>query len=271
MSMTSIQARKASQLSGVAWTAAVVMTALSAMSLFFPDSFYPTRALAEAFLANDLVNILVGLPLFLGAASGLRRNKLGGYLLLPGALVYVIYNYLAYLLGLPLTWVTIPYLVLVLLSAWGLMALLRNLDHPAVKLQLEGQVAEKISGWILLLLGLGFTALAVSQIMTGIQAGSIPPLGENAVAVSDIALSFGLMSGAVLLLRRHPLGYSLGLGLLVAASSLFLGLILYFFLAPLLVGRPLDWSEVATVAGMSLIAFLPTGLFLRGTVRSEGR
>jgi hypothetical protein len=55
----------------------------------------------------------------------------------------------------------------------------------------------------------------------------------------------------------------------MAASSLFIGLILFFFFAPLLSDRGFDWSEVLTVLFLSLIGFVPTALFCRGVIRSQ--
>ncbi len=198
-----------------------------------------------------------------------KKGKLLGALLLPGALVYVIYNYIAYLLGRAWSWISIINLLLVVLSVIALVLLLKSIDHQDVMGKLEGRVREKISGWILVVFGLAFIALAVSTIVAGIQEGTIPPLGENAVSVADIVVSLGWVWGGILLLRKKPLGYSTGLGLLVAASFLFLGLVLFFFIAPLVAGRAFDWIEVSTVLAMGLICFIPTGLFWRGVVRSE--
>jgi hypothetical protein len=145
---------------------------------------------------------------------------------------------------------------------------LKAIDQRYIKLMLEGCVAEKITGWILVFFGVAFIALAISQIVTGIREGLIPPLGEQAVSVADIVVSAGWVSGGVLLLRRKPMGYALGLGLLIAASFLFIGLILFFFLAPFLVGRPFDWVEVITVLVMGFISFIPTGLYWRGVLNS---
>lgn len=248
---------------------ALLMTVLSLLGLLLPDQLYPLPGLRQAYLPNDLVNILLGLPLILIALWGIRRGKLVGLLLLPGGLLYVIYNYLAYLLGLPLRWSSALIASLLVLSCAAAFVLLRAVDHQRVKAALQERIPGKFSGWILIVFGLLFIGLAVSQIMAGIQSGSIPPLGENAVAVADIVVSSAWVAGGIGLLRRNPLGYSTGLGLLAAASLLFLGLVLFFFLAPPLTGRPFDWGEVITVLVMGLIAFIPTGLYWRGAARAE--
>lgn len=252
-------------------TLAVLMAALSGLGLAFPTFFYPSPEIAEMFLTNDLVNILIGLPFFLFSLVMIKRDKLLGTLLLPGALIYVIYNYFAYLLGKPYHWSAAGYLLLMLISGYGLILLLRSIDHHQIKARLEGRVADKISGWVLVFFGLAFIALALSEIIPGILDGSIPPLGEKAVSAADILVSIGWVIGGILLLGRNGLGYTMGLGLLLAASSLFIGLILFFFIAPLLTARPFDWIEVLTVFIMGMISFVPTALFCRGVIRSQNQ
>lgn len=247
----------------------LLMTIISGIGLLYPGLIYPTPEMLEQYLANDLVNIILGLPLFIAALVLMRRGKTLGTLLLPGALVYVIYNYIAYLLGRDWSWISYINLLLVVLSIIALILILKSIDHRGVMEKLEGRIGRKISGWILVVFGLAFIALAVSTIITGIQEGTIPPLGENAVSVADIVVSLGWVCGGILLLRKKPLGYSTGLGLLVAASFLFLGLILFFFIAPLVSSRVFDWMEVITILVMGLICFIPTGIFWRGVVRSN--
>lgn len=247
---------------------AIIMTVFSGLGFLLPEVFYPDPGLIEQYLANDLVNIILGLPLFITGLVLMRRGKLLGTLLLPGALIYVIYNYIGYTLGRPWNWIAFINLGLVVLSLMTLFLLLKTLDHQTVMEKLEGKVGEKVAGWILVIFGLAFIALAVSTIISGVCEGTIPPLGENAVSVADILVSLGWVSGGITLLRKKPLGFSTGLGLLVAASFLFLGLVLFFFIAPLVSDRPFDWIEVNTVLGMGLVCFIPTGIFWRGVVRS---
>jgi len=248
---------------------ALLMVIFSGLGLLFPDVVYPNPGLRESYLANDLVNILIGLPLFLASLIFIRNGKLLGLLLLPGASIYVIYNYIGYALGRPFDWIAVIYLGLVTISVIDLVLLLNTMDHQAVMNKLEDKIGRKISGWILVVFGLAFIALALSTIMAGIQEGTIPPLGENAVSFADVVVSLGWVSGGILLLRRKPLGYSMGLGLLVVASFLFIGLILFFFFAPLVSTRVFDWSEVITVLAMGLVCFIPTALFWLGVVKGS--
>jgi hypothetical protein len=250
---------------------ALWMTALSAVGLLFPRLIYPDPGLAQDFLANDLVNLLIGLPFIAASIWLLAQRKTTGVLLLPGALVYVIYNYLAYALGRSWDWFAALCLALAALCVFALIDYMRLVDHRAVKAILVGSVPVKVSGWVLVLFGAAFYALAASQIISGIQAGTIPPLGDKAVAVADLLVSSLWITGGILLLRHRPLGYSAGLGLLTAASSLFVGLVLYMLLNPLLTGMPLDSAGIITLLPMSLIALVPNYLFWKGAANGNIR
>ena len=82
----------------------VLMTILSAASFLLPEVFYPAESQRLTFLTNDLVNLIVGVPLFILVLNLIRKERLIGLILWPGALFYVIYNYLAYFLGMSFSW-----------------------------------------------------------------------------------------------------------------------------------------------------------------------
>jgi hypothetical protein len=92
------------------------------------------------------------------------------------------------------------------------------------------------------------------------------PMTEGGVLIADIVLSLLCIAGGGLLLQQKPLGYVSGLGLLFATSMLFVGLILFLLLQPVLFDAPFVLMDVIVVAGMGLIFFIPFGLFLRGVM-----
>lgn len=246
---------------------AVLMATFSCLGLLFPDTFYPTLAMREQFLANDVTNLLIGLPLFIIPLIRIMEHQLVRVLLLPGALVYVIYNYMAFTLGRPVDFPAIAGTVISSLSSVALLILLKAIDHEAVKRVLENKVGESVAGWILVVFGFLFMILATSTIISAHKKEN--SRGKMAVAISDIIVSLGFVGGGLLLLLKKSLGYSIGLGLLVAASSLFVGLVLYFLIASVFVNRPLDMEEVVTVLAMGFVCFIPTGIYLRGVVKSS--
>ena len=74
--------------------------------------------------------------------------------------------------------------------------------------------------------------------------------------------------GGALLWRRQALGYVAGAGLLFQASMLFVGLIIFLLLQPVLTDAPFAAANVAVVFVMGLVCFIPFLVFTRGVVRS---
>ena len=250
---------------------AIWMTLFSSLGFIFADIIYPEPDLAETFLTNDLVNIILGLPMLIYVLISLKRKKLLGLLLLPGALIYVFYNYFAYLVGRPGDMFTIFNLGLVLLSIITLIVLLKSIDHQAIKTKLAGLVPDKASGWILLFIGLAFFLLACFQLINSILTDISLTTGEQATSLADLTVSSLWAGGGILLLLKKPLGYTFGLGLLIAASSLFLGLIVFFLLNPIITGKPLILSDLLTIFFMGFICYTPLFFYWRGIIRVENK
>jgi hypothetical protein len=247
---------------------AILMTAASIGGLLFPSSIYPTEELRQSYLANDVINLVIGLPILLGSMWLTQRGKLLGLLCWPGALLYNVYNYIAYIFGLPLSWLTLVFVVIVLLSAYPVFDLLKNIDRDALKTKLAGAVSEKFSGVLLALFGVAFFFLAVG-VITGANADQTISMADVGVAIADIFLSVILVIGGVLLFLRNPFGYASGMGLLFAASALFVGVILVVLLQPLLTDAPFVMKDIVVLSGMALVCFIPTGLFMRGVLSSN--
>lgn len=242
---------------------AVLMTALSLGGLLYPSIFYPTNELLQSFIANDVVNLVIGLPILLGSMWLARHGKLVGLLCWPGALLYVLYNYIAYMVGIPFSVLTFPYLVLVLLSTYGVFDLLKSIDKKAVQEQLSGSVPVRTAGGILMMFGIMFVFRAIGMIIETNTSQTVLPSSEIGVMIADIVISIFFITGGGLLLRRSSLGYVSGLGFLFVASMLFVGLIMVLLLQPVLMGIPFILVDVIVVFIMGLVCFIPFGLFVR--------
>jgi hypothetical protein len=247
----------------------VGMGVLSLLGLTFPDSFYPSEEFIQSFLVNDVINLILGIPILLGSMWLTRQGKLIGLLFWPGALLYVLYNYTAYIFGLPFNVVTIAYLVLVLLCVMVMYLLLKCIDGESVKAQLQGNVPVKLSGWILILFGVVFIFRAIGAFMEAGASQTALPITEVGVLIADMTLSVLMIVGGALLLRRKPLGYSSALGLLFAASMLFIGLILILLLQPVITETTFVLIDLIVVFIMGMVCFIPFGLFLRGVLSAE--
>lgn len=247
----------------IVYRLALVITLLVALAslagLLFPSAMYPSDELRQSFLANDVVNLVVGLPMLLGAVWLIRREKLLGLLGLPGALFYVAYNSIAYAAAMPLTWLFLVHLMLVSMSVVAIFLLISRVDGIAVQALLQGRVPERFGAGVLVGLGSLFFLRAVAEFFDG--AAGMPEFG---VLIADGLTTPFWVLGGLYLWRKRPLGYVSGMGLLLQASMLFVGLLAFFILQPFVAGVPFPAEDFIVILVMGLVVFIPFGLFLRG-------
>ncbi len=247
-----------------------LMTVVSIAGILNRTSLYPTEGLRRTFVSNDVVNLLIGLPILLGSMDLARRGKWIGLLCWTGGLFFVLYNYTAYVFAMPLHWAFLFHLALMILSAYTLIGLVASIDGKAVQQRLQGVVPEKLAGGVLAGLGILFLLRAGGVIVNALLNGILLTEAEMAVNISDFLTTPAWIIGGILLWTRKELGYVAGLGLLFQGSMLFVALIVFFLLQPFLAATPLAIMDVIVVAVMGLICFIPFGLFVRGVIKSKG-
>ena len=250
---------------------ALLLAAASLAGLIFPSVLYATADLQQSYLTNDVVNLIVGLPVLLGAMWFALRGSLLGLLLWPGALLYVIYNYLAYTFGNPLGWLTFVFVALVVISTLAIITLIGCIETEDVKELLVDTVPRKTAAVVMIIFGMFFIFRVIGIIATAFTEQTPLPISEIGLAIADVTLSVPMIAGGILLLRRKALGFVAGLGLLFAASTLFIGLLIYFILQPFMADVPFPLVDFLVVAVMGLICFVPFGLYVRaiGSANSE--
>jgi hypothetical protein len=250
---------------------ALLVTTASLVGLLYPARLYPTEELRHSFVPSDVVNLLIGLPILLGSMWQSRRGRLLGLLFWPGALLYALYNYIAYVFSLPVNLGFLLSLLVVASSAYTLIALVASIDGRAVQRRVGGAVPERIAGGVLAALGAAYTLRGIVILVGAITSQMPVPDGEVGVLAADLTVSPTWIIGGVLLWRRQPLGYVAGTGLLFQASMLFIGLIAILLLQPLLTGAPFLLVDTLVVFAMGLVCFVPFALFLRGVASNEPR
>lgn len=251
---------------GVSLAVALTMAVASVAGLACPGHLYPTVELRRSFMPNDVVHLTIGLPSLLGAMWLSRRGQLLGLLLWPGTLLYVVYNAIAYALALPLNLGLLLWFLLLTSSTYATIALVATIDGQAVQQKLKDVVPEKMAGAVLVILGAAFF-LRVIGVMVQVLVGSTALVdGDLAVLASDLLTAPAWVIGGIFLWRREPLGYAAGTALLFLISTLFVGLIVFMLVQPVLTHAPFRLADVLVIFVMGLITFIPTGLFVRGVM-----
>jgi hypothetical protein len=245
---------------------AILMAAASVTGLLYRAVIYPTNDLLQSFVSNDVVNLFIGLPILLGSMWLARRGKLIGLLCWPGALFFVLYNYIVYVFAMPLNVAFLLHLTLVTLSVYTIIGLIASIDGEAVQQRLIGSVPDRAAGGILVGLGLLFFLRVIGVTVSALTSQTPIAETELALHVSDFLITPAWVIGGVLLWRRKEFGYVTGLGLLFQASMLFIGLIIFLLLRPFLTTAPFVLADAVVIFIMGLICFIPFALFVRGVV-----
>ena len=245
------------------------MIAASIFGILYPSITYPTSEQLQAFMPNDVVNLVIGVPILLGSMWLTRRGKLIGLLFWPGALLYVLYNYLAYIIGLPSNILFLLYLILVTMSTYTVISLVASIDGKSVQRQLTGVVPEKAAGGVLAALGILMFLRVIFVLITALINQTSVATSELSVLVADFTIAPAVIIGGVLLRQKEALGYVSGLGLLFQSSMLFIGLIFFLFLQPLITYAAFVLIDAVVVFIMGLICFIPFALFVRGAMANR--
>jgi hypothetical protein len=248
---------------------AILLTIASSAGLQYRAVTYPTEELIRSFVPNDAVNLFIGLPILLGSMWLAWRGKLIGLLCWTGALFFAFYNYVTYVFAMPLHWVFLVDLLLTTLSAYTLLGLVASIDAKIVQQRLRGAVREKLAGSVLAGLGILFLLRVIGIVVNAISSGVLLTRAELAVNISDFLITPAWIIVGILLWRCKELGYVAGLGLLFQGSMLFIALIVFLLLQPLLSSSSLAIADVAVIFVMGLICFIPFVLFLRGVMATD--
>ncbi len=256
---------------GMSVAIAVLMFLASIAGIVYPDVFYPIEESSVAFVATDVTNLAMGLPILLVSMWLIRRGRLVGLLCWPGALLYVLYIYTGYL-SLPIRFLLVPHILLAVLSAYSLIAVYIKIDSDAVRQRIHEAVPGKTTGYILAIIGVLVIAYQGVNIATHIVNKTSPEAAELVQWIDD--LLFGcpaLLGGGYLLLRRKALGYAAGAGLLLMCGMLFVGVIPAMVFQALTDNEPVDLIGILVVLITSLICFIPFVLYMRGVTTHRER
>ena len=260
--------QKLSQAYTLSLIIALLMAVMSLVSLLFQPVIYPGEELRRLFLSNDVVNLCICLPILLGSMALARSGRLIGLLFWPGALFYVTYNYLAYAIATRISWPFLVYLTLVALSIYTIVHLLTGTDLAEVRQALHGTVPERVIGGVLAGFGILFFVMQGAKVVQALTGQAPLTGGDLALVVTDLIIIPTWVVGGILLWRKRAFGYLVGAGLLFQASMLFIGLLVFFLLQPVVAAVPFPAGDFVVILVMGLICFVPFGLFVRGVMRA---
>jgi hypothetical protein len=199
--------------------------------------YYDTVSMAAQQQGNDLVTLLVGLPL-LGISTWLAfRGSLRGHLLLTGTLGFFLYTYMSMSMLTAYNALFLVYVALFGLSLYAFILSMMSFDLQNLQQHFSPKLPRRWIAGLLFIIG-GFLLFAwLGRIVPPLLQNQTPALENTTTLViqaMDLVLivPLAILSG-ILLLRQSPWGYLLAsvvllkgvtLGLAVSTMSVMMAL-----------------------------------------------
>ncbi len=228
--------------------------------------YWDTLSSAAQTQANDLVALVLGLPL-LGVSFWLTlRGSLRGRLLLTGTLGFILYTYITMCFGAAYNRLFLVYVALFSLSLYAFILSMMSFDLNT----LPSHFSEKLPrGWIagLLFFAAVFLSFAwLGRIAATFAPGNVPAL-ENTTSMFIQAMDLGVIVplcvlAGILLLCRNPWGYLLAsVGMM---KFLTMGTAVSLMgLNMARVGIPINTAEMAIFPTITLVNIIMVVVLLR--------
>jgi uncharacterized membrane protein len=254
---------------GLSLVVALLTTVVSVAGLLDGNQIYPSSQLTGN-TGTDALNLMVGIPMLLGAMWLARRGSLIGLLAWPGALYYVLYVYTFYVLGVPFNALFLPYVVLVSLSLYTTIGLVACIDGEAVRRRLRGRVPTRVIAGALILIATLFTVVDTALIGAALASHAAVDTTTRVSWIVDFTVELpALLIVGVLFWRRAALGYIAAPGLLLQGGVLNAGYALVLVVQALGGAASINAPFVAIVFVIGALSFALLAFVVRGAASSR--
>ena len=188
---------------------------------------YETVSFAAQSIAQDVVTLLVGIPLLITAMALFRKGSVRGKLLLAGTLAYFLYTYAAFSFGAAYNIVFLAYVALFTLSLFAFILALMAIDIPALPERFSPRLPRRTIATFLFVVGVFLLFAWLGRIVPALLSNQ-PPIGLESystlvIQVLDLGLIIptAFLSG-ILLWKQRPWGYLLASIVLVKGFTMLL-------------------------------------------------
>ena len=224
----------------------------------------------------DLVTLLVIVPAVALTLPSLLRGTLRATLLAAGFLVYFLYQYAEYAVGLAYGPLFPVYVGIIAISVSALALLLSRVDIATLPERFEPRFPRRAMVAFGLYMAILLGGMWVPLIAGTLTETSVPQLyGGTTLVVQAFDLGFLVPLGlftAVTVFRRLPVGYLLSAVVIVKGASIALGIVAMLVVEWLTTGEPqlppVIIFGLTTVAGLAIATRIYRGIDTRSTAPS---
>jgi hypothetical protein len=227
---------------------------------------YETVSIAAQAIAQDVVTLLIGIPLLVISMILFKKGSLQGKLLLSGTLAYFLYTYASFAFGAAYNILFLVYVSLFSLSLFAFIFALMEIDVPTLPKHFSSGLPRRTIAIFLFVVG-SFLLLAwLGRIVPALLANQ-PPLGlESYTTLIIQALDLGLVMpiaflSGILLWKKSAWGYLLssivlikGVTLALAVSAMAVNMILAG--VQVSIGELIMFPSIAIISGGMTVVLL---------------
>jgi len=175
--------------------------------------YWDTVSSVAQMQANDLVMLMVGLPLLLVSFWLALRGSLRGKLLLAGTLGFILYTYITMCFGAAYNDFFLVYVALFSLSLFSFILTMQWIERETLPMRFSDKFPRRWIAGLLIFSGLFLLVAWLGRIIPTLTADQMPML-DNITSMFIQAMDLGIIVptcviSALLLLQRQAWGYLL--------------------------------------------------------------
>lgn len=206
--------------------AIALLAVVATLSGLFWKGLYlnDTVSIVAQMMGQDLVTLLIAVPILLGSLYLVSRGSLRGNLIWMGTIFYFLYSYASMSFAASYNQLFLVYVALFSLSLYTFVYGLLSLDVKTIKKSISPGITIKLAGVFLITSGAMLALMWLKMIIDSLLIGTAPSAMENYTILVIQALDMGvvfpatLIAGA-LILKGKEWGYALVSILLIRHPS----------------------------------------------------
>lgn len=202
----------------------VLILSTAFYGLFYDGAYLKETANWTAqVIAQDWINLFLGVPVLLISAFLAYRKSLIGYYAWLGSLIFILYSFVIYAFNIHYNHMFFLYVATLGLSFYLLVFSLTELDFQKIKEKFKAEWSGKGLSTLLLITGSLFYLMWLSSVAGFLKTGKLPSdlelagLVTNPVHILDMAIFLpSAIISAILLRKKNKFGYVFPFIILIA-------------------------------------------------------
>ena len=224
--------------------------------------------MASQGIAQDVVTLIMGIPLLLISLSISNKGLLKGKLLLTGTIGYFLYTYTSYSFLSMYNPMFLIYVILMSASFFAFILLMLSFDMTSLSSHFNNKLPVKAIGGFLLFLSIAVALMWLKRILPSVFGSSVDTVGiEHYTTLPIQALDLGFVLpatvlSAVLLMKRKPFGYLLSSVFIIKFITM-LTAITAMVIGQAMVGVKMSLIEVVIFPVLNILIIYPLYIILK--------